>query len=291
MRNIDNCFPITYGKCTLYEGALFPETVNYKVDSSVDEAIDKLTKYVASIVEDIGTSSKSDVDISSLSSMSSTCSSKLTDTSMKYFVQLRQKSVDLSFNLSETAANVPDGFSSIKSGAEIVTNTSNVVNLRGDINGVSLSPQDFPLNVKFYHHLNTPCGLIELIKSVKLPAIEIDVETDFTVNDFGDDDIGSPKSVSEAVKTLAEKLAALDRKVDNKTKTIGDTHIADAVVDLQYSTKAFEKKIDNTSYVSPSDVNDLVAQVNSLTESMSILQTENLTIKTELAQLKSDIDS
>jgi hypothetical protein len=293
MRNTDNCFPLHDGKCVLYGGRLFPDTVKYLLGDSTDEVIEKLTSYVLTNKKPFEEKS---VDVSALSHMSSTCVGKLQNTSFSYSIEAKSTSAEISFNFKETTDNLPYGFNTIKSGAEMITSNGDIVNLKGSLNGVSLSPSDFPLNVKFYVSLNTSCGLIELSKNVKTYLEPSNVLTDFNIQDFGDDNAQSSKTTSEAIKMISEKLVSLDKKIDNRTKVKNGQTVGDYIFSIDNdlnstlnSVSNLQEEIDSSSIFS--NVETINEKIDALIISVNKLTSEQTTLKTKVEQIQRDIST
>lgn len=282
-----DCFPTYQGKCVSYEGKQY---LDYLRGDSVEQVIEKLSAYVTEKVN-----SNNGGGAIYLDGTVSTCSGKLVDTGFTYSISPKSSAVEMSYNFSETTSNLPAGFNVITSGMEVITNTGNIVNLRGPINGASFAPFDFPLSIKFYVNVNTQCGLIALVKNVKEYANPNEVVSNFTAQDFGSDSTTKFNTAAEAITYLNDKIASLDKKIENRTKIRDGTTVTDYIYSISNElnnainlSSSVKEEFENSSVVSKVATN--TSDIESLIKSVEQLKSENTSLRLQVEQLKNQVN-
>lgn len=283
MADRNNCFPTYLGKCVFYEGDSFSDTIGFKTGDSVDTVIEKLSAYVVS--QSPGNST-SKVDVSSLSGIGSTCSGKIKSQKATYIVEPKSASIEVSFNIKSITENLPSGFGVVSSGGEIITKFGDIVTLKGDLNGAVFSPFDFPLNLKLFSNVNTPCGLIVLKKDILLSPTSNKVETDLNIYDYGEDSLGSEESLETAVKLLAEKLLSVDNKLENRTMVKSGQTLNESFMNANSKIDNLQIEVDSIPRISESSINSLQEQIDTLNNTIESLKSVNEGLSLKISQLE-----
>lgn len=281
----NNCFPTFDGRCVSYGGRSFP-SLGIEEGDSIDEVIEKLSAYILDLS---GESSTASIDMSDLAEAASGCGAKIRTSTFSYEVNTTDSGGEFSYNFSKTIDALPGGYNPIRQGVEIVTKLGKVQSLIGKLNGAAFPATAFPLNVSFYADVNSNCGLIRLSKNIVVPIPRDRVETEFLIHDFGTEDLSTPKSIESAIEILTNTVAALSKKIDNRTSTRDGKSLNEILLNVESNYTALGNEIEAIPNIDPNSITNLQQQVEILSKSVANLSRENTALKTQISQIQKDL--
>lgn len=286
LNNCTNCPPNCFGNdlpadCVVYNGESLKSYLDDLTPSGGETPIQPSTQ----ITSDDVLSKSSIIDTSSV------CASNIINRTVNYSLSTNTATSTFNWDLLELSNNLPEGYSVAVSRVRIFG--SSLVNDSSALSGsANISINLYPVTVTFSVRVISPCGDIDLEKTIKLltPSNTGSFKATLDAKDL------NPQS-GDVILTV--QLNNLESRVNSLSQAADSSFITPAdVSELNARIDDVETKIDNpdtleVNYVKDGGtrVDELSNIINDLYLEIQSLKTQNSNQQIELDNLRDQIDS
>lgn len=227
---------------------------------------------------------------------SAVCSSKIINRTITYTLSATQTTTTLGWNMLPLIGDLPSGYDSAVIRVRVTGNTVNGKNVISDnrtpSGAVGIRVDQYPVSVDFLIRVTSPCGDVDLQKTVKIPSIGNlgTFNVVLTAEDL------NPQTgeivLTDQLNSLESKVNELGQVVGSMPNTSGDLaqqqlqidQLEEAVSNPSSFDITYNKNGTTTMEQLDAIIKDLYGQIESL-------KAENLSQSIELESLRADIDS
>lgn len=295
----DNCLGQEQSSsCVVYNGSA--NELGIVAGDSLDSVVQKICEAIAAKADAVtaDTSMPTSDDIMSKSVVrnpSSVCSSNITKRDFDYTVDVDGSNITFSWNMIPIVDGLPEGYSYASSmvrvvGSSTVANNA-LVNSTTVASSVALKLPSFPVSVDFSMRVVSPCGQIDLTASSDIisptsKTVRVVMDAEDINPQSGEivltDQLNGLESQVQSLGIKFDSLSGVDSTVTSQSAKIDeiDSSLSSAG-DLM--VKYEEKNVDKE--------NDITTVVSDLYSKIKTLEDANLAKDTEIASLKSQINS
>lgn len=229
-----SCFEIIFDKCVGYTGESFPGAPDgssiYDIIQVLKDRIEYLEEKLSgcdNCGSDSTTVELAKTSLAGFSENYSACSSKITNTNVRYTVVPGQNSVSVQFSLEDIINNLPTGYKPTKKELRVYGQSgSNTLYVSTDktTGSFSLAPSKFPINMDVTIMVGTPCGTVSIEKTLLVNA---DLNGSYTGNLYIKDyakESYSDVTQAEYNEAVKNKVLLTERTVETlKTPNVSGT--------------------------------------------------------------------